>query len=411
LDVGAPTSIEPAAGDDQSATVGEAVPIDPAVVVRDADGNPLAGIPVTFTVTGGNGTVSDNTPVTGSHGVATVGEWKLGGIAGENTLSAAVAGQDLSGSPVIFSATGVPDDVSADQSSVAAAPATINASSGSSASTITVTVRDRFGNPLPGIEVTIAVTGSGSGNTLVQPAGPTGADGVATGRFSSTAAGSRTVSATAGGVAIEQTATVTVAAGAPSAAASSATVPDGRAGQATTIEVLLKDAQGNPVAGSAGAIVVSIAGANPIGGVAAGDQGGGRYTVRYTPQVAGTDQVTVRVSGAALAGSPFPSRIEPGATTAAQSTASVPGRVSIFTPFTITITARDQFGNSVGHGGDPFELTIDDGSPRTLTDNGNGTYQVTIGSFSLSVGSHRVFVTLGGTAINGSPYPLEITFP
>ena len=57
LGVGAPTSIELVAGDDQTATVGEPVPIDPSVRVRDADGNPLSGIPVTFTVTGGDGSV------------------------------------------------------------------------------------------------------------------------------------------------------------------------------------------------------------------------------------------------------------------------------------------------------------------------------------------------------------------
>ncbi len=411
LGVGAPASIELAAGDDQSATVGEAVSIDPSVLVRDADGNPLGGIPVTFTVTSGAGTVSDNTPITGADGVAAVGEWKLGGTAGENTLSAAVAGQALSGSPVVFSATGVPDDASAGQSTVTAVPATINASSGSSFSTITVTVRDRYDNPLAGVAVTLAVTGSGSGNTLVQPAGPTGPDGVATGKFSSSAVGSRTITATADGVAIEQTATVAVGAGGPSASTSSATVPSGRAGQPTTIEVLLKDALGNPVSGAADAIVLTIAGANNVGSLPAGDQGGGRYTVRYTPQVAGTDQVTIRVAGVALAGSPFSSQIGSGPTVASQSTATVPARVSVFTPFTITITARDQFGNQATQGGDPFELRIDDGAPRTLTDNGNGTYQVTIASFSLSVGSHQVFVTLGGADIKGSPYQLVISFP
>jgi adhesin/invasin len=294
---------------------------------------------------------------------------------------------------------------------VTAAPTTINASSGSSASTITVTVRDRFDNLLSGVDVTLAVTGTGSGNTLVQPTGPTGADGVATGKFSSTTVGSRTITATAGGVAVEETATVTVGAGGPSASASSATVPGGRVGQSTTIEVLLKDALGNSVSGAASAIVLTISGANNVGSLPAGDQGGGRYTVRYTPQVAGTDQVAIRVAGVALAGSPFPSQIASGATSASRSTASVPARVSIFTPFTITITARDQFGNQATQGGDPFELRIDGGPPRTLTDNGNGTYQVTIPSFSLSRGDHQVFVTLGGADISGSPYPLEITFP
>ncbi len=179
LGVGAPTSIEGLAGDDQSATVGAPVPLAPSVVVRDADENPLGGIPVTFTVTGGGGTVSGNTPVTGSDGVATVGEWRLGPAVGENTLSAAVAGQNLSGSPVVFSATSVAGGPSAEQSTVTAAPTTIGASSGSSASVITVTVRDEFGNPVPGVEVSLSATGSG--NALVQPTAATNAAGVTTG--------------------------------------------------------------------------------------------------------------------------------------------------------------------------------------------------------------------------------------
>jgi hypothetical protein len=409
LGVGAPSSIELVAGDDQTATVGEAVAIDPSVAVRDADGNPLGGIPVTFTVTGGGGTVSDNTPVTGSDGVATVGQWRLGPIVGENTLSATVAGQDLSGSPVVFSATGTVGGISAEQSTVAAAPANISASSGSSASTITVTVRDAFGNPLSGVAVTLAV--NGSGHTLVQPAVPTNASGVTTGRLSSTVVGSPTVSATAGGIAIAQTATVTVGAGEPAGATSSATVPGGSAGQPTTIEILLKDAFGNPAPGRATAIALSIAGANNVGGLAAADQGGGRYTVTYTPQIAGTDLVTIQVSGGALAGSPFSSQVVAGPTSAALSSAGVPVSVSAFATFTITITARDQFGNNVGHGGDPFELRIDEGAPLTLTDNGNGTYQVTIGPFSLSVTTHLVSIRLAGTHIQGSPYSMQITFP
>jgi hypothetical protein len=408
LGVGAPASIEYVAGDDQTATVGSAVPIDPAAMVRDADGNPLSGIPVTFTVTAGDGTVSDNTPVTGQDGIATVGEWKLGGATGENTLSAAVAGLDLSGGPVVFSATGTPGPVSADQSSVSAAPGTISASSGSSASTITVTVRDGFGNPLSGVEVSLSATGSG--NSLTQPSSPTNGSGVTTGRFSSTGVGSHTVSATAGGVALTQTAAVTVTAGTPAAATSSATVPNGQAGQRTTIEILLKDAQGNPVPGRANAISLTITGANNIGGVGASDQGGGRYTVQYTPRAAGTDQVTIQVSGGALAGSPFASQVAPGPASAATSFAVVPSSVSIFSGFSIQINALDQFGNPVGHGGDPFALLID-GVAQPLTDNGNGTYTASYPSFQFTVGTHTVTANLAGAGISGSPYSMTITFP
>ena len=398
LGVGAPSSIEGVAGDDQGAAVGAPVPIDPSVLVRDADGNPLAGIPVTFTVTGGGGTVSDNTPVTGSDGVATVGEWKLGTTAGENTLSAAVAGQDLSGSPVVFTATGAAGGVSAEQTTVTAAPATISASSGSSASTITVTVRDQFDNPLPGVEVALAVDGAGS--NLVQPAGPTNASGVTTGSLSSTAVGIRTVSATAGGIAIAQTATVTVGAGAPSASTSSATVPNGEAGEATTIEILLEDALGNPAAGHASAIALSIAGANTVGALAATDQGSGRYTVTYTPRAAGTDQVTIRVSGGALAGSPFSSRVEPGPANPATSTATVTGN---FFGVNAVVTARDAQGNPVGRGGETVVVTVDDETSVTAADRGDGTY----GAAIFVLGPERVEIEMNGVPIQGSPFAVN----
>jgi hypothetical protein len=363
LGVGAPASIELVAGDDQTATVGEAVPIAPSVMVRDADDNPLSGIPVTFTVTGGGGSVADNTPVTGADGIAAVGQWKLGASVGENTLQALVVGQDLSGGPVVFSATGESGGVSADETSVSAAPASISASSGSSSSTITVTVRDAFGNPLPGVDVALAA--NGTGHTLVQPTSPTNASGVTTGRLSSTAVGSRTVSATAGGVAITETATVTVVAGLPSAANSSATVPGGTAGQTTNIEILLEDAFGNPAPGRAASIAVSISGANNFGSIQASDEGNGRYVASYNPVVAGNDLVSVRVSGAPVAGSPFTSVVVPGPVSPGASTAVV--RWNFFS-VDATVTARDGQGNAVGRGGAVVVVTTDGWSPVSATD-------------------------------------------
>ena len=86
LGVGAPASIEATAGSEQSAAVATAVATPPAVLVRDEDGNPLGGIPVTFKVTGGGGSLDGANPVTGSDGVATVGGWTLGQKVGANTL-------------------------------------------------------------------------------------------------------------------------------------------------------------------------------------------------------------------------------------------------------------------------------------------------------------------------------------
>ncbi len=402
LGVGAPSSIEPAAGDDQSATVGDAVPIDPSVVVRDADGNPLGGIPVTFTVTGGGGTVSGNTPVTGADGVAMVSEWKLGTTAGENTLSAAVAGQVLSGSPVVFSATGVPRGVSAEQSTVTATPPTISASNGAGASTITVTVRDEFGNPVSGVEVTLSA--SGAGNALVQPTGATNGSGVTTGSLSATVVGDYVVSATAGETGIQQTPTVRVVAGAPAANNSSGSVPDGTSGAVTTMSIQLEDAFGNAVGGARGSIGVAITGPNAGAAVNVTEVGDGQYRATYTPKATGIDQVAVRVGGAAIPGSPFASTVVAGPVSPGASTATVEFEPSIFPGFGtihVSVTAKDAQGNPVGRGGDAVDITVNGIGPVGATDQGNGTYQASLGVFG---GPFSVAITLNGAPVSGSPF-------
>jgi adhesin/invasin len=282
---------------------------------------------------------------------------------------------------------------------VEASPASIIASSGSSAATIIVRVRDQFGNPIAGVPVALAV--DGSGNTLTQPAAPTDANGVASGRLSATVAGARSVTATANGVELDQVATVTVQPGNPSAATSTATVPaNAQSGQATTIEILLRDAQGNAVAGNASAIVVTVSGANTVPGLTVSDQGGGRYQARYTPIVAGTDQVDVRVSGSPVSGTPFSSTVAPGPVSPGASTAVVTWN---FFTVNAVVTARDAQGNAVGRGGDVVVVTPEGFGPTTASDNGDGTYTATIATFS----APPVTITLNGAPIQGSPFQPE----
>jgi hypothetical protein len=406
LGVGAPASIEAAAGADQSAAVATAVAVAPAALVRDTDGNPLAGVPVTFKVTGGGGSLSGDTPVTGSDGVAAVGGWTLGQVAGANTLSATLAGLEVTGSPVVFTATATPGGVDAERSRVSAAPDRITASSGSSRSTITVTAHDAFDNPVPGLAVTLSA--SGAGVALTQPS-LTGSDGSTTGQLSATAPGDHQVSASIAGTLVSQTATVSVASGAPNAGRSGATVPDGRAGERTTVEIRLRDAQGNDVPGQADAVAVSVSGANAGAAIAKSDEGGGRYLASYTPTRSGTDQVQVRVSGTGVAGSPFASAVLAGPAAADRSTANVPACVNFFDlPATVTITAFDRFGNRVNHGGDPFRVAVNQGTPVAPTDNGNGTYTRNL---NLSVGVFRIDITLGGQALSGNPFQILVPFP
>jgi adhesin/invasin len=409
--VGAPASIEAAGGGGESAVVGTEVPTPPAVLVRDADGNPLPGIPVSFKVTAGGGSASGRTPVTGSDGVATVGGWTLGQKVGANTLQATLSGLEVSGSPVVFSATGTAGPVSAARSLVTADPSQISASTGTSASTITVTARDAFDNPIAGLSVTLAA--SGTGNTLTQPSAPTGSAGTTTGRLSATLPGDRVVSAEIAGVAITQTATVRVSAGSPVAAQSSATVPGGTAGQVTTVQIRLEDAQGNPVEGRRDAIAVTISGANTVTQVPVAEQSGGTYTASYTPQKTGTDQIHVKVSGSDLTGS-LTSVVIAGPASAEESQVQMPAQVTVIPnqlPVHLTITAFDALGNRITRGGAAFEAEIEnsdgDVSPLDLTDNRDGTYT---SEFDPGLGVFLVHVLLGGKKVADSPYQLIVSF-
>lgn len=87
-----PADIEIFAGNGQTALPGHPVPIDPSVEVSNVNGRPLAGVTVTFAVASGGGVVFGATAVTGSDGVATIGQWNLGSSPGANTLTASVPG-------------------------------------------------------------------------------------------------------------------------------------------------------------------------------------------------------------------------------------------------------------------------------------------------------------------------------
>jgi hypothetical protein len=103
-EAGPQARMDPLEGTAQSTPVGTAVPILPAVLVTDGQGQPVAGIQVTFVVTGGGGSVDGPVETTGPDGVARVGAWTLGPAVGPNTLEARADG--VQGSPVVFTAQG-----------------------------------------------------------------------------------------------------------------------------------------------------------------------------------------------------------------------------------------------------------------------------------------------------------------
>ena len=160
---GLATQLLALAGDGQLATVATALLTRPAVQLKDAGGNPVAGASVTFAVSGGGGSLTGGTQLTNAAGVATVGSWTLGTLAGPNTLTASAPGV----TPVVFSATGV-----------AGAGATIVKVVGDLQSAIVntivpftpqVRILDQFGNPVSGTTVSAAISLGGGSVTNSAP--------------------------------------------------------------------------------------------------------------------------------------------------------------------------------------------------------------------------------------------------
>ena len=311
------------------------------VTAKDAFGNPISGATVVLAATGTGNTLTQPASTTNGSGVAT--GTLSSTVAEGKTVSATINAVPITQTATVTVTAGT---VSAGQSTVTAAPTSITAGPGSS--TITVTAKDQFGNPIAGAAVVLAATGAG--NTVTQPVGTTNASGVATGSLSSTAAGSKTVSATINTLAITQTATVTVTAGAVNAAQSTvAAAPTSiTAGTATsTITVTAKDQFGNPIAGAT--VVLGATGAGntltqPVGPT----NGSGLATGTLSSTAAENKTVSASINSTPVTQTATVT-VTAGAVNAAQSTvAAAPTSITTGTgASTITVTAKDQFGNPI----------------------------------------------------------------
>jgi hypothetical protein len=91
-------------GGNQRAIASTAVEIAPAMMVRDAKGKVISGMPVTFLVMAGDGAITGASTITDVHGVARVGSWTLGAEPGPNQLVARSPGL----AEVTFHAEGLP---------------------------------------------------------------------------------------------------------------------------------------------------------------------------------------------------------------------------------------------------------------------------------------------------------------
>jgi hypothetical protein len=394
-------ALRPLAGQDQIGTVESALPESLVVQVLDAEGVGVAGVRVTWSASGG-GSVSPTTSMTDADGRAAA-ERVLGAVPG--AYATAATAPVAEGSPTVFIANARPGAPHAERSAVATSTTSLTASTGSDAATVTVTVRDQHGNPVPGVNVALSATGSG--NKITQPSASTNASGVATGKFSATAAGAHAVAAKAGGLKIGETVTVTVHAAAANAGRSEVTVPDGTAGAPTVVAIRLRDQFGNAIAGARSKLGFSVSGANTGAELSVSEAEGGAYTARYTPTTAGADLLHVALDGTAVLGGPFRSAVVPGPASSLTTTAVVDRTATIFDPFVeISIEARDAFGNPVRRPGEDVTITAAFGGDRRSVP---VSYNASTGAYTgvfrpWEFGEFSVAVAVSGREISGSPF-------
>jgi len=154
-----PATVAAASPTSQSSIIKTAVPVPPAITVRDQNNDPLSGIEVTFAVTQGTGTITGANQTTDANGEASATAWTLGPTPGPNVVTASIAGSGINGNPVTFTATGtlpVPTSVAA----VTATPQTAEVGQAVAVAP-SVIVRDANQQPFVGAVVVFAVTEGG----------------------------------------------------------------------------------------------------------------------------------------------------------------------------------------------------------------------------------------------------------
>ena len=253
---GAPASITATSGSPQSTTINTVFANPLVATVKDACGNPVPGVNVTFTApaSGASGTFVGGSATaiiaTNAQGIATAPAFTANSAQGSYNVAATVTGV---ATPANFTLTNVP-------------PARITATGGAPQSTtinsvfpslLAATVKDAGGNPVPGVNVTFTAPASGASGTFVGGSATatagTNAQGIATAPAftANSTSGSYNVTATVAGVATPASfsltnlpaASITATSGSPQSATVNTMF-------ANPLVATVKDANGNAVPGA-----------------------------------------------------------------------------------------------------------------------------------------------------------------
>ncbi|HEY9230086.1 MAG TPA: Ig-like domain-containing protein [Gemmatimonadaceae bacterium] len=234
-----PASVTAVSTDTLRGAVGTQTNAPIAVIVKNAAGEALDTVQVTFAVASGNGTLSNPTIRTNATGQAST-QWTLGSTSGLQTVTATVGTL----TPVTFRA--VASAGNATSMTRVAGDGQTGAVGTDVAIKPSVKLTDQFGNPVAGVSVAFSITAGGGLPTPLSVT--TGADGVATltnWRLGPTI-GANTLVATAGSLTTSFAATATVGAAA-TVALTPNSIPEQLSGQTVQLSVRVADGFGNVI--------------------------------------------------------------------------------------------------------------------------------------------------------------------
>jgi hypothetical protein len=421
-----PPTITKTAGDGQSVVAGTSVVVLPTVVVKDGSGNPMQGAPVVFAVSSGGGTATGTTATTNSSGVAVVGSWTLGPVAGANTLTA------TSGTlTTTFTATGTVGV--ANKLAFAQAPPASIVVGAAITPAVQVRLTDANGNPVTTSGVTITLTGAFTPSTTpnITQTQTTDATGTATFALSPVVApvGSIIFAATAAGTSPLVSSSIPITAGAaaklviltqPPATVSSGAVI------APAISVQVSDAGGNPVSGTTTVTATVATGGGTLSGTAAVSTNGSAvasFANLILSGLAGPQTLLFSAPGLTSATS-NPTTLVAGTAAAITKNAgdaqtAVAGTSVAIAP---SVLVKDAQGNPVANVTVTFAVTTGGGSVTTATPATNASGIATVGSWTLgstagansltaSVGANSVVFTATGSAGTAAKLKPVGTFP
>jgi hypothetical protein len=346
-----------------SATVGNAFSSQPSAKVVDSSGNPVAGVPITFTVSGGpngagatfSGGGTTTAADTDSRGVASPAALTANTIAGSYTVTAAAVvaapTADLQAAVPLtnvagFAASITPTLGNGEAAAVATAFAPLQ-----------VTVTDAFGNPIPGASVTFTATaGAGGASATIAGSGTatTNAQGIATAPTVTAGhtAGSFTISASVPG-ASPAIFTLTDLPGASNKLAFVNVPAAVTAGQNFHFQVDVQDSFGNLVTSDFSQVTVTLSGPSTFA------DGSATESVQAIDGVASFSALAITTAGNYTLGTADGTLNAPPAAAlsvdAAQAVALLasPAKSSttVGTPFPglLTVEAVDGFGNPVAN--------------------------------------------------------------